>query len=619
MMGRSNMNENSNQILILTFPRKFLDPLQIFRAMSYRFWVFLGLAIWVFFTGPLPRLYAIDIDDTWLGGKTPPYYLDQANETYVLRQDVNTPGTAFAIIANNVTFDLGGHTITYDNQPPIQVPNGNFEDGAGTTASDWDFSSAPNAVRNAGTFVKPVSVHEGSYALKFVMPAGNQTIRTTRAVRLESNTTYTLSGMFYNCDYQDNPGVNDVILFVRLAGTAYEATQTGVTWRGFQYRRIKFKTGSVPEEHIIEVGVRNANAPKGSVYVDNIRIQKTHVHGITAGVNSWESANYPDLTQYARITGTKLKNGSITQGSGKADFAHGVVIGAQNDNVEIMSLTIHVSGANSINIYTSEGCDGLKIHDNTLYSDVTVIGNRDALEGMLIAVGHATVDTDVYRNTLVGGPQGGIRVNPKKPGTVRVYENTISLRSRYSNGFAIYGRDMEIYSNQIICDEGDYSCRGIGGGSGAKIYNNVVRARELPRNQEYNGCCLSGAYGIQLEAAANLEVFNNQISGVADLCPASAFRTNPADESGGGGNMDIHDNVFTAVKKGANPAYAMKLDTIMNPRLTLRFDHNTLITNSRWIEAGNILNLELHSKHSLWSCEILQLSTFQVSRFYTFL
>ena len=67
----------------------------------------------------------VTIDSTWLsnhasagtGGTM--YVLDQANTTYTLATDVTTSGTAFAVGAANVTLNLNGHTLTYDNTAPI--------------------------------------------------------------------------------------------------------------------------------------------------------------------------------------------------------------------------------------------------------------------------------------------------------------------------------------------------------------------------------------------------------------------------------------------------------------------------------------------------------------------
>jgi len=50
----------------------------------------------------------------------PPYDLDQTGKTYLLTQDITVDRTAFNILADNVTLDLGGHTVIY-NQEDYQV------------------------------------------------------------------------------------------------------------------------------------------------------------------------------------------------------------------------------------------------------------------------------------------------------------------------------------------------------------------------------------------------------------------------------------------------------------------------------------------------------------------
>jgi uncharacterized repeat protein (TIGR01451 family) len=47
---------------------------------------------------------------------TAPGTLDQQGATYVLDQDVSAPGTAFYLTARGITFDLNGHTVTYNTE-----------------------------------------------------------------------------------------------------------------------------------------------------------------------------------------------------------------------------------------------------------------------------------------------------------------------------------------------------------------------------------------------------------------------------------------------------------------------------------------------------------------------
>ena len=108
-----------------------------------------------------------NIDQAWLDAQGDgPYYLDQQGKTYVLQTDVTTDGTAFAIIAKDVTLDLNGHTITYNNATPITVPNGSCETGTGSAASGWSFTNAANAQRYAGEYLQS-TLYDGDYSLRF--------------------------------------------------------------------------------------------------------------------------------------------------------------------------------------------------------------------------------------------------------------------------------------------------------------------------------------------------------------------------------------------------------------------------------------------------------------------
>ncbi len=56
----------------------------------------------------------------------PPYVLDQANATYVLTEDLRTPDAAIAIVADGITLDLNGHTVTFatEGTQPARQNNG---------------------------------------------------------------------------------------------------------------------------------------------------------------------------------------------------------------------------------------------------------------------------------------------------------------------------------------------------------------------------------------------------------------------------------------------------------------------------------------------------------------
>ncbi len=56
----------------------------------------------------------------------PPYVLDQANATYVLTQDLQTPDAGIAVVADGITLDLNGHRLTFatEGNTPARQNNG---------------------------------------------------------------------------------------------------------------------------------------------------------------------------------------------------------------------------------------------------------------------------------------------------------------------------------------------------------------------------------------------------------------------------------------------------------------------------------------------------------------
>jgi len=71
---------------------------------------------------------------------TQPGNCDQRGKTYVLMNDISSPTTAI-FLAQDVTLDLNGYTITYADGGYEHVPNYSFEEGL----AEWDTSSAPGA------------------------------------------------------------------------------------------------------------------------------------------------------------------------------------------------------------------------------------------------------------------------------------------------------------------------------------------------------------------------------------------------------------------------------------------------------------------------------------------
>ena len=172
----------------------------------------------------------------------------------------------------------------------------------------------------------------------------------------------------------------------------------------------------------------------------------------------------------------------------------------------------------------------------------------------------------IHHNTIIGGPHTGILTMGTKN---QIYDNTVSIRSHYTNGFAITvwnDQGSEIYGNTIELTTEDFGGRGIMldrkhddvPDERSLIHDNIVSVREVARNQEYGGAVLGGAYGIQLEGAKNVEVYGNTVTAVAADAPAYAFRLNHYES--GDYNVYVHDNTFrgTAADSGQE-AFSIKI------------------------------------------------------------
>lgn len=517
---------------------------------------------------------AILIDAAWLVANGPsPYYLDGAGNTYILQTNVSTDGTAFAIIADNVVFDLNGYTITYDNATPIPVSNGSFETGSGAAATGWDFTNAANAERYAGSFLAN-EIYDGSYSLRLAAGFGNQYVVSTGTVTLDANVTYSLSAMFHR---KLAPAGTEVYVQLVTAGgsVVQEVFYSGSNNRGIQFREFVFLQGSA-DTYYVRAGVRNSSGSE-HVFIDDIKIQRTRTYGITIG-NTGSTVDYPDLTRSGTAANSSASNGTITQGTDGATWSHAVYT-RRSAGIVVNLVNMTVNGANSSVVLWSapEG----SLTDCNLTSNNRTITSRDSHDGAVVQNFRGTFTG----NTIHNGPHSGINMNN---GTSTISGNTIKLKSKYTNAFAIIVRgNSEIFSNIIECFEGEYASRGIMVNSTAGpniVRNNNIKTQLLRNNQEYGGgsnmgAMLGGNYGIQIESGAqNLDMYENDVTVYANEVKAFAFRSSSDVPFV---NVSVYDNTFKAVGTVAEEAASTKISYPGSN--TLVFEDNTLITNDMWL------------------------------------
>lgn len=543
--------------------------------------------------------------------------LSQPATRYVLQNDVVSDGTCFFVNANDVTLDLNGHTVTYDNAAPIAVQNGSFES---VDFTGWDKTGAPAAVIAAGAYLDR-TVYDGGYALKIPAPlTQDQAVTTTGSYTLKANTAYTASVMVwqpYDSTKAANADIHMTIEILRASDGAVLAVrdsrdlQLGFTSRGFQYVRasymptidtgVKLRLKVTGGRTVSNVG----QAPYGAFYFDDVRIQQTGNSGIQFGGTN---VQYGATSAWARrgavdSTGTK---GGVVQGRAHGDFSHAVYMngGAPSDllNYSVNNLEITVSGNSSRAIWISNVAN-IIVSNNLIHGYNDTIEIRDHYDGALIFVARADAATGVagkiFNNTITHGIQTGIYVagSPSATMLTEIYNNDITLQSKYTNDFAIVGGygtySAYIHDNTVRCGSGNDTCRGLFiHGSYGKIVHNTVEVHYRKNNQEYAleiGGCGGAAYGIQVDiASSNVETKLNNVTAYADECEAAAFRFY-AQPPGSTVNNLVHDNTFQALATPQGSTLASALRILLCYPSDMTFTNNTLITNSNFLYLdGNV-------------------------------
>jgi len=502
---------------------------------------------------------SVSIDASWLAANGPaPYYLDLANTTYLLEQNVTTDGIAFALIAPDIVFDLNGYTVTYDNLAEVAVPNGSFENGTGAVADDWEFESAPNADRYAGVWLQS-EIYDGSYSLRFRTNV-TQHVTSTETFTLPANQRFALSAMFFK---KTDPNVVPYfqLLNPSTGAVVHEVSHPNGTNRGIQLTEFVFSTGGSTETYRARVGVRPRTdvatpptAITGAVYIDDLKVVHYNYFGINVGVSNFSPFEASGLNRSGRSDRSIVKNGTITQG-GTGAWSHAFRVRQSNDT-QILDNTVVIQGQNSSIIQSQQG-NRNTVTGNHFTSNVQTITSRDNFHGIM--VGGTTTDGTYSDNTFLGGPTAGIYCN----GPSTINGNTFRMRSsKYSNGFAILGGQFspQIYNNTITNTGSGYSGRGIAPGGGtiaspARCYNNTIEVEFYADNQEYAGAALGGAYGIQVEDTSNVEIYNNTVTVYGREATGYAFRLSKSPY-----NIHIHDNTFRAVNEGVRCS-AMRINT----------------------------------------------------------
>lgn len=502
-------------------------------------------------------------------------YLDVQGRYYLLMNDVYSDTSCFAVLKDDITLDLNQYKITYDNRPPIEVVNGGFEIGGG-----WDFSSSPSASIQEGTYIQPRTLYSGNYALKYDINPEDQYFTSLDSYTLEPNTSYVLSAMFF-VGAADSGNCDSVVAYVGFEGFDDFASLIGRARRGFQLVYYRYVTGTSPETYKIISGISNAQNCDGELYVDDIKIRKYSSLGVTLGPGG-DMRYTPDFPMSAVARNFKIFNGSIIQGIGNGMRSHALYMYRGNADVKNLNLTVNGSDTSAIRVNSYSNISNSIINS---FSDTTSSRDQGYLATIKLRDQNSKADSImIINNTITSGFQTGINLGGSTENYHYIVGNNIKLSSKFTNDFAIMSPGV-ISGNFINCSGEGLSCRGIASSVNSEVSNNEVHVQELERNQEYNGCELMGAYGIQLENdKTNISVFNNSIFSYARECDAHSFRINTVSSE----NMLVENNTFVAISYSDElVASSTLMDATRFNSEELIFRNNELLTNDVWIEFDN--------------------------------
>jgi len=246
-----------------------------------------------------------------------------------------------------------------------------------------------------------------------------------------------------------------------------------------------------------------------------------------------------------------IMNGTINQGSGGGEKNHAVY--ARPGNYEtVHDTTSTVYSKDSQNIIFHYGHDN-NLYNNTAYNNVTSITSR--YQGHeVIGTSSDSGNTKIHGNTIIGGPQYGIRIaqNDATAAGFEIYDNNVSQNAKVANpyGISVHVNNAKVYNNTITPQNG----RGfhLAGCSNVEVYNNTVTVMEGV-NPEYSP---GWSHGIKVENGTNLKIYNNTVTAYAGTVGGKdfghAYALDLTMTSGADTHNEIYNNTFMAITSASN-------------------------------------------------------------------
>lgn len=434
-----------------------------------------------FFASPIRQVRAAEVHLNNSIGK--PYYLNQANTTYILDEDIVSEGTAFVIDADNITFDLNGHTITFGANNTA-VPNADFEQGNGIVPSNWDLSKAPSAARVI-TDTQPM-VH--SWTLTLNNTVNSEELISDWATITKLDQTYrayaiTTRNVTFQVEYENGS-------FIPLVDGAYFKPSINPGFGAGRYRL-----------HI--------TVPAGGTYVDDADIRPSRAEGILGlpWIQGLGGINPPDIPTAPGVhNNTMIKNGSIIEGAPGFGYLAFSTAGSGLEAYNIHAIT---SGLDSGITYTGSNA---KIHDNNFDNNKPTVLNRyDLSTNFGIEAGE---NFTFYNNNFIVGA-GGIAFQSDTT-SADIYNNHIINNGNVTNHFAIevFANDGHVMSGKKIHHnyfEGGSGIFFSSNTTNSEIYNNYFNLTATSCNTEYQSELHTDAIRIYDYSNPTASTYGNKI------------------------------------------------------------------------------------------------------------
>jgi len=497
--------------------------------------------------------------------------LSQPNTLYILDNDVRSDGTCFKITADSVIFDLGGHTVLYDDYPDVGLQNADFENGTGSVPADWDLSQAGGVTRQ--------STADFAMLNKWYLAFGNAPNGTritspwTKLLPLDKAAAFFLRGDA-TWAYSNAPLWNMTVESRNATGSIEVVLNKDFTTD----QKFEFTASATALEYRAVLTLVDGYGLAFSSYgrfpsIDLFDIRAKDHYGV-------------NVSYRKNVT---VQNGTITQGRGKGYLSHALHAYADT-YFKATDLIINVNGMLSSGINGNysrqiiiDKCKILARTPGGTFNRAQITATVIATQGDNVAIINSEID---------GGPgYGGILVHGAQS---EIANNLINTQSMITNHFALMG-GSSIHDNTIIASPG----QGISAGGDTEVYNNTISILKTAPNYEY-GYIGSDAikfndYNDPAHLYQNINVHHNKVylfgdydkyyTGYDDAIGRGTKLIKGITNHANGGNVRFADNTFIA--RTIDPSVRLiAIEAGGRTPLEVLFENNTIDSDHICVDFG---------------------------------